>query len=131
MTYLKDLARRVSELQGPSREVDALIEVELRRLQAYAVGLNDSTRAKWQAHPSGKVGDTHTTYVAPRFTASLDAAMTLVPEGWMWSVGGGGPDDEPWACVTEIAEPCRDISFDAATPAVALTAAALIARSEA
>lgn len=53
MTDLKDLARRVSELQGPSREVD---------------------REIWYALQDEMEGDPcH----AGCFTASLDAAMTL------------------------------------------------------
>jgi len=60
--------------------------------------------------------------------AYLDAAMMLLPEGWMWSIGSDGPEEGPWACLTAIKDLCEDISCCAATPALALCAAALIAR---
>lgn len=61
---------------------------------------------------------------APEFTVSLDAALTLVPQGWQWQLdncGGGG--DTPCRC-----ELGTDIWAEAATPALALVAAALKAR---
>lgn len=131
MTDLKDLARRVSELQGPSYEMDCAIWDAI--YPGERAGRFERLTAKGQPYHMRLAPVDMDGYVKPlrSFTASLDAAMTLVTDGWMWSVGSDGPDDEPWACVTEIAEPCRDISFDAATHALALTAAALIARSEA
>lgn len=50
---------------------------------------------------------------APHYTTSIDAALTLVPEGWT-----------PWDL---IASHCTPDEFDAA-PALALTIAALRAR---
>ena len=66
--------------------------------------------------------------LAPRFTASLDAAMGLVPEGGHWVVGSG--------CIASVWVPLVDgdrkrlDSFKTASPALALTAAALRARAE-
>lgn len=73
-----ELAERVGKAHGPDRELDALLEVQARRLEAYAVGLNDETRAQWRASPDGMVSDQDAIYHAPRFTASIDAALGLV-----------------------------------------------------
>ena len=67
-------------------------------------------------------------HLFPAFTASLDAAMGLVPEGGHWVVGSG--------CIASVWVPLVDgdrkrvDSFKTASPALALTAAALRARAE-
>lgn len=60
---------------------------------------------------------------APAYTASLDAAMTLVPEGYDWAVfrTNGGLTVHAWCGSRE--------DVFAATPALALTAACLRARA--
>lgn len=68
-----------------------------------------------------------------RYTTSLDAALSLVPEGANWLIGTGGVSDDP--------DPYRaDVHYDkevgwgnglANTPALALCIAALKARSAA
>lgn len=67
----------------------------------------------------------------PTFTASLDAAMTLVPEGWDWSAGTQGNGKRGHSFLLYRQEGAREtvIDPDAATPALALTAAALRARA--
>ena len=106
----KSIADRIEALEEPCREMDAEIYDTLRR-RGVDIGLKN-------------------------YTASLDAAVTLVPEGmgvelmsyWITAVegpvwmarlhAGGTPDD-----------PAREYSFwDAATPALALCAAALRAQ---
>jgi hypothetical protein len=73
-------------------------------------------------------------YVLP-YTASLDAAVTLVPEGYYWQAANGKRrHSEPQACADLFVAhgPNRgDMSFtaDAATAALALCAAALRARA--
>lgn len=65
----------------------------------------------------------------PRFTASLDAALALVPEGWecalYWGVRGFPPQAQLEPCDT------REFQIDgvAVSPALALCAAALRARA--
>ena len=70
------------------------------------------------------------------YTASIDAAMTLVPDGWDWAVGTGRKQHmtengkRPWAwCAPgqNFAMP-QDLPL-AATPALALCAASLRARA--
>jgi len=77
------------------------------------------------------------TVVPPIYTASLDAAMSLVPEGWGWLVSqpnakaiASGLLKERTPVLGEVQYGC-DLRFAvaAATPALALTAACLRARA--
>lgn len=70
-------------------------------------------------------------YVSPLYrwldpTASLDAAVTLVPEGWTWGVFDDGT---AWVWVDEQRDLLAGIRVYASTPALALTSAALRARA--
>jgi hypothetical protein len=75
----------------------------------------------------------------PAYTASLDAAMTLVPEGWNWMAGNRNQPkarayvnngELHFEGVTAQRNPrLRWCEVVAATPALALTAAALRART--
>lgn len=63
--------------------------------------------------------------ISPYFTTSLDAAVTLVPDGWEWHVSASGK------VVVRIDESGLDehyIQANARTPALALCIAALRAR---
>lgn len=101
------LAERVMALTGPDREADARI--------------------------AGKA-------YAPAYTASIDAAMTLVPEGWNWMAGERNQglcrayveNDKPAFVGFSSQKNPKRIWHEvtAATPALALTAAALLARAE-
>ncbi len=73
----------------------------------------------------------------PAYTASLDAAKTLVPEGFGWTVGDKSPwpsiawceiEGLPWKAGYGWAVD-RRLMVEAATPALALTAASLRARA--
>jgi hypothetical protein len=112
---LTDLAVRVEAAAGPSRELDCDIA-----LRVGATTLADGYT------PKQVFGKAFSTYTGPAYTASLDAAATLVPEGYAFSLYSDGcagvapighPDDFPTA------------DCHAATPALALTAACLRARS--
>jgi hypothetical protein len=86
---LGELLERVRSAKGPDRKVDALIEVEVRRQEAYRVGLNDQQRAYWTATVDGLVYDSATRYDAPRLSASIDAALALVERvlpGWRYDI---------------------------------------------
>lgn len=70
-------------------------------------------------------------YLPPApYSASLDAAETLVPEGWDWSAGTGGCGSGGHAYLVRHAPIGREIEADGATPALALCAAALRARED-
>lgn len=105
------LADRVEALAGPDREVD----------YAIFVATADKDRPNYW-HPI----DAH------QFTGSIDAAMTLVPEG-CWAEGSLGSHDSARASLEVHAPMTYDPlgSATAATPALALTAASLRARAEA
>jgi hypothetical protein len=102
------LAERVEALDGPDRDVDAAVA----KIIGHAL-------LTWRI--DGKRDTT-----ARAFTASLDAAMSLVPEGWGFVVGvRNGPFAD---CFDPQLYPNQEC--EAATPALALTAAALRALAE-
>ena len=129
---LEALLARVSAGTGPDRELDAEI--------ARAIGWKPLYRddySKWW--PPSAVTDArerkrsilhHPTQPLPMFTTSLDAALTLVPDGCEWlrktertmTVYRVPFDPKEWA---------RHIDIHAATPARALIAACIKARMEA
>lgn len=115
------LADKVEALEGPSREVDCWIENRL--------GLARFVPDRPSPFGEGWLDKR----VEPRpYTASLDAAMTLVPEGWvlrlsqirfgMWQV-------ELWQGDKSF-KTDPDVRSIAATPALALTAASLRALAQ-
>lgn len=127
------LSERVEWLEGPDREIDFAIGEVVIGLRHVGAGLYDTDS------PSGPYysedGGDYPAY--PRYTSSLDAAMSLVPEGISeWHCGrhsksgqcprtgieikGGGD-----AYMVRGREP---IYVMAATPAIALCVAALKAR---
>lgn len=102
---LVELAGRCEQVSGPDRALDCLI--------------GDAIGARTR---NGVIN------VSATYTASLDAAMTLVPEG-LWAEGSLSSPGQ-----LEVHGPC---TYDplgkgwAATPALALCAAALKARARA
>lgn len=106
MTDLIALALRVEALTGPCRETDHAIYAALNPDSP----LPEGGRLLPWAHC---------------FTDSLDAAMTLVPEGCRFVVSTEEPG--PWAWVGVSGE--DTVATMAASPALALTAAALRARA--
>lgn len=98
------LADRVEKLTGPDREVDHEIHAKVVAPHLY-------DHIMW-----------------PAYTASLDAAMTLVPEGiyWMAAYGKRTPQEPIGACA--LYRPGVDAPFievEANSVALALTAACL------
>lgn len=134
MTDLASLIARLEAAEGPSRELDALIAVAL------------DIRAHWMkgdpapliAERDGvvRLGKRGPGYEPCRFTASLDSALSLVPEGprWWWTVnfveGAYG------AIITHYKtdDPADGWLFhehaEGAAPALALCLAALKARAQ-
>jgi hypothetical protein len=141
---LRALAERVQGLDGPDREVDARIWCALngKKYAGYfePFGVTDGrfVAVEYTEPPKrtrlvtgGKTGTKH----ALRFTASLDAAMALVPDDhsdgpWLPCI----ESDSSWNGVrwrAQLGHYCYDAteSCYATTPALALTAAALLARA--
>jgi hypothetical protein len=105
---LEALLARVLAGTGPDRELDA--EIDLYLLEAGLRGQRFSIP-----------------FDAPPYTASLDAAITLVPEGWTWARFHSGV----FECAVLDERRVLFARGDAATPARALIAACLKARMEA
>ena len=129
---LTALASRCEAAEGPSRELDAEITVALTE-GATGVerppldGLTDEPQAGWLLTFDTPRPWTERWVCVPAYTASLGAALTLVPEGrdWsMWTVLG--------RCMASVAhaQPAAWVPHHAKarTPALALCAAALRAR---
>lgn len=120
------LVERLRAATGASRELDALIEVEARRQDAYRAGLNDEQRAKWRSGTNGVVTDGSTTYFSYTFTASVDAALALVERclpGSDWKIERLS-EQEFGASVNEF------MGYAAPTAPLALLIALLTALSE-
>lgn len=88
MTLL-DLAARCEAAEGPDRELDCLIRETL----------DPRWKPEWRVLYYGKPTGEHVDrddgdrFVAsPNYTASIDAAMKLVPEGWEWELENTGSD---------------------------------------
>lgn len=126
MNKLLQLAERCEQATGPDAmlDIDICIAVEAYSKEGFA-RFGQSNLGYYIAHGS----------IALRYTASLDAAMTLVPEGWQcermgWWAGAGA------ACLlfeTHLVDGqwVREVGYlgraqgEAATPALALCAATL------
>jgi hypothetical protein len=110
------LSERVERLEGADREIDRAIKQAFDHDWDYSADWDywDPLKRKTVSRP-----------VAKPYTASLDAAMSLVPEGMSWSVQSGGS-----AHVWKAGDFYADVSEygEAATPAIALCAAALKSR---
>lgn len=146
-TALVALIERVEKAEGPSRELDAAItrcvhpDWRVDRDKFWSEGNHDA----WCIRRDGRL-DMPCDEALPRFTASIDAALTLVPEivapstpagRWPATVDIRRHDDGTgWASVQEhdaVCEGAEDelyVEASAATPALALCAAALRARAE-
>jgi len=114
---LEELALRCVEASGPDRKLDALI--------ASVTGWQDvrgEGYGVWRGiRPTRSRRET-----VLRFTASLDAAMTLVPEGWRFVI-----DNDGCHCrMTRRSRQGSDIYGFAGSMALALCAAALRARAQ-
>lgn len=121
------LAERCEAATGPDRAIDFAI---FRTLHPEYAG------PEWKEFAGGlrHVNDGSDIRCVPpasltpsQWTASLDAALTLVPEGWDWclSRGTGEPAVASMSPTDRVGGPC----VTGATPALALCAAALRARA--
>lgn len=131
--HLLSLAERVEAASGPDRELDCLIAVAAAgyymlppKWEGGPIGYGYRDKEGTEIHP-GHGGD----QLVKRYTASIDAAMTLVDAEWFWRVGHDGEGADPGLFRADVGEP---VSFGfvravATTPALALCAAALKARA--
>ena len=124
MADLLELAERCEAATGPDRSLDTLIE--------NALGI-----AKFERVPRSGFGGAEYERVTPKpYTASLDAALTLVPVGWDGALYLAADTIKPTVQL-ETPEMRARFSMDyegvtgtAGTLALALCAAALRAREQ-
>lgn len=84
---MTSLIERIEAAMGPCRELDAEIACRVK---------------PWREMCSLLVK-------MPPYTSSIDAALTLVPDGWhVGLLTECGEDNSPKCCLTYSAEPCRD-----------------------
>jgi hypothetical protein len=74
----EELIARLAAATGPDRELDR----EIAPFLGWVREKRGRDRREWWYRPSG--GRAYTWYEdhCPQYTASIDAALTLVPEGW-------------------------------------------------
>lgn len=121
---LLKLAERCEQATGPDRELDALIFAALNPTRLPAKNI-PNTFVDGERFV-GTVYITKHTRSVPRYTASLDAAMTLVPEGLDWFRERGAL--VPFI-ISVDGPTCRYISECDNSLILALCAAALRARA--
>jgi hypothetical protein len=141
---LLKLAERCEAASGPDRTLDALIAIALDPGRQIIVGSEPGRFPQKpiygpvstlipMAEANGR--DAADFISAPLVTASLDAAMTLVPPGEAWCLDYEPSNNPPWVADLTCFAPRgqdgqdSDLYVHAATPALALTAAALRALS--
>lgn len=143
MASLLELAERCEKAEGHpgdhnfrELDLDILLAIEPEHeahLMPRAGQPNPQPGTTWEWTPGGVAwtrGASFASLPVPCYTRSLDAALTLVPEGWRFSVdnafGNGGAVCGAIVNNTVFAKNAQ--LGDAATPALALCAAALRAR---
>ena len=132
---LAALVERLEKAEGPSRELDGEIATAAHGwkfvcepVQGWLGG------GSWWEDAAGK------TVRLPPYTASVDSALTLVPEGWEWQVSNRAPKPLAGRAYIHNRElisggavshnpKYRGQEATAATPALALCIAALRARA--
>lgn len=123
------LSDRLEQAEAGSRELDAEIALASGM---YVREKRGRDRQEWFYPTSGGYRKSTSPYAAfdglPRYTTSIDAALSLVPEGWAGLVPlRGGPNEGVWLW-PEGKTINRGIRLSAATPALTICAAALRAK---
>jgi hypothetical protein len=134
---LLELADRVEKASEGHCYLDAEIEATLKlypKSYPWIANFTDCRAIQGRVQVFNDKGESSANWAPPSYTSSLDAAMTLVPEGLDWRVelcadircGLGAAVYKPGA-----AKSFPGVTlYSAATPALALTAAALRARAQ-
>jgi len=88
MTNLLALADRVEKAEAGSRELDAEIWLATSPGATRKSTTVKSSKGLWPNYDIDETRDASgRLIIVPEFTASIDAAMSLVPEGHLWKVG--------------------------------------------
>jgi hypothetical protein len=140
-----DLIERLEKATGPDRELDAEIAAKLKLCSVANNPWIQKWAGEWKAinglvHLIGDHGS-HGNFRPAAFTSSLDAALTLVPDGLEWQVSTRAPkphagrayihNNEMQFSGGGMARNPRYLGWEdtAATPILALCLAALCARA--
>lgn len=120
---MSDLIRKLESAAEGSRELD----IAAHKAIGWELAPPEADCAWWNDN-----GDTFYG-VCPHYTTSIDAALTLVPEGWDWQLEWEDGAESVFfeskgIARVEMGNPDLRICPEAATPALALCAAALRAR---
>lgn len=133
MTDLLALAERVEALTDQDREVDVLI---LTQVAGYRDIMGDGSLFDRGNDGYWTLDGDERNRALPSPTTSLDAAMTLVPEGWVWQISNRAPKPHTGRAYLHNGELIfagigsrpnpehKSVEVVAATPARALTAEA-------
>ena len=122
------LIEKLEGVTDGSRELDAEIALAVGYTRAWHEDMAPN-RGGWYWR-NKDIGPTHETYDwPPLFSSSLDAALTLVPEGgWQWQIRQD-PNVYRAAIVGGIVPDLKIMRGLATSPALALCIAALKART--
>lgn len=125
---MQELLERLEKSKSGGRDLDALVEIEHRKLEAYAVGLTDEQRAHWRpVGGNGEVEEGGTRYHPPLYSFNIDDALRLIPDGWKAILYTENGTAELYDAKLEKRQGIRERS-QAATLPLAICAAALRAR---
>lgn len=128
------LSEKIEQASGPDQETDATIANTCFGLEVQRVSIGpDHRREEWVS--VDRSGAAPISRPVSAFTESLDAALSLVPEGWrMAQLFERNCSLPNWIWKAELWNPeadetVRGIARNADLPALALCAAALRARA--
>lgn len=124
MSDLLKLAERCEAATGPDRELDGAVHTAVTGFEPRRGGIGWPDNALVVPGFPGWVP-------LPAYTASIDAAMSLVPSGMEFGCGSKDDSGSAWAWVGKFHGPLNIEEGEPTSAALALCAAALRARSEA
>lgn len=94
---MNDLIARLEKADGPDRGLDSHIYLATRGRGGfdpeYKHSIFSSNLPEWCR--TGEIGRVADNYEIPHYTASIDTALTLVPEGWAPAIDLYVLSDEP------------------------------------
>lgn len=138
-TGMTDLAARCQTAEGPGRALDVGIAEFMGKVLMpwHAIAQDDGCFMRrvgdtWLEITHSKVsGMWPTDRYIPRYTASIDAALTLIPDGMWWLIGKGRtrPDEPLYGVQILDGERVVAEAETEASAALAICAAALRARA--
>lgn len=130
-----ELIERIEAAGEPDRELDVLIAEEIGWQGDLVARARTWSPQNTTAVLVADVESDGYLRGLPAYTASVDAALKLLPPGWSWSAGELRGIARYCAFLNDHNTPdgiaVRNLYFEAAGPALALCAAALRARGEA